>query len=146
MNNSYITKTFLPAGIALSLFAGPQNFILTTPDGSTQIGKGKFEAGSGNSIQVEVNLSGTQYTGVGSMTSPPAKQHNAVRSDRAFMAPQSASYSKHGFATLNARGVPSASLICELFIKNEKVEGHCFDPADKQSPNFPVYPPPESKS
>ena len=146
MKNSYFTKTFLPAGFGLLLFSGPQNFILTTPDGSTQIGKGKFEAGSENSIQVEVNLRGTEFTGVGSMSSPPPKQHNAVRNDRAFMAPQGTSYSKHGFATLNAKGGPASSLICEFYVRNEKVDGHCFDPADKQSPIIPVYPSPENKS
>ena len=145
MKNSYFTKAFLPAGFALSLFAGPQNFILTTPDSSAQIGKGKFETGSGNSIQVEVTLRGKEFTGAGSMSSPTPQRNKAVRNDRAFMAPQGASYSKHGFATLNAKDGSPSSLACEFYVRNEKVDGHCFDPVDKQSPIIPVYPSPESK-
>jgi hypothetical protein len=140
MKNSYVTRAFLPAGFALGLFAGPQNFILTTPDSSTQIGKGMFESGSGDSIQVRVTVRGKEFTGSGSMLPPPPKQHNAVRSDRAFMASKSIPYSKHGFATLNAKDGSPSSLTCEFYVRNEQVEGHCFDPADKQSPSMPVYP------
>jgi hypothetical protein len=56
LKNSYFARTFLSVGFALGLFACPQYFILTTPDSSNQIGKGMFEAGSGVSIQVRVNV------------------------------------------------------------------------------------------
>jgi hypothetical protein len=140
MNKSYFTKAFLPAGFAFSLFASPLNFILTTPDSHSQIGKGTIEAGSGDSVQVQLSVNGKEFTGSGTMTPMPPKQIIGVRSDRAFMESKNMSRAKHGFATLSAKDGSPSSLACELYVRNEQVDGHCFDPADKQSTSIPVYP------
>jgi len=146
MKDSYFTKTFLPVGFALSLFASPShNFILTTPDNLSQIGNGTFEAASGDSVQVRITLRGREFAGIGTMTSPPQKHIAGVSTDRAFMAPRSLPYSKHGFATLNTKDGASSSLVCEFYVRNGQVDGHCVDPSDKQSPTIPAHPSPENK-
>jgi hypothetical protein len=145
MKKSYFSKAFLPAGFALSLFASPShNFILTAPDNLSQIGKGMFEAGSGDSVQVRVTLRDKEFVGSGTMTAPPPKHIAGVRTDRALMAPRSLPYSKHGFATLNANDGSPSSLACEFYVRNGQVDGHCFDPMHKESP-ISVHPSPENK-
>lgn len=130
MKNSYFAKIFMPVGFALGLFAGPQNFILTTPDNNS-VGQGMFETGSGHSIQVRATVHGKEFTGAGIMSSTPPKQNKALRSDRAVMESLGMSYSKHGIASLNAKD--GSTLSCEFNVRNEQVDGHCINSIDQQS-------------
>ena len=131
MKNSYFAKTLMPAGFAIGLFASQQSFILATPDNLNQIGKGLLEAGSGDSVQVQITLRGKEFAGSGIMTSTPPKQNKTLRSDRSFMESLGMSHLKHGFASLNAKD--GSTLSCEFNVKNEQVDGRCVNPVDQQT-------------
>jgi hypothetical protein len=142
MKNSYLARKFLPVGFLLGLFQGPQyyDFILTAPDNISQIGKGRLENGPENSDKVHITLYGKDFNGTGIMSGPPRSQQKDLRPDRAMMAPRSVPYAEHGFATVKANDGSPSRLTCEFYVRNEQVDGHCFDPGNTKIPSIPVHP------
>ena len=142
MKNLRVPRAWLPVGFLLGLIPGPQNynFVLTAPDDIRQIGKGMLETAARNSVKVQLSVSGKEFSGSGMMSSPPPSEQKDLRSDRAFMAPRSLPYLKHGFATVKAKDGSPSLLVCEFYVRNEQVDGHCFDPAHTKAPPVHVHP------
>lgn len=147
MKNTYLARKFLPVGFLLGLFQGPQHydFILTAPDNITQIGKGRLVNGLRDSVKVRITIHGKDFTGTGIMSGPPRTEQKDLRLDRAMMAPRSLPYAEHGFATVKANDGSPSLLTCEFYVRNELVDGHCFDPGHTKAPTIPVYPSNEKK-